>query len=135
MNDNLVNLRNSNKRQSEKEKHLKHIFIFACFTTILINLDHGIMPASTREIRIDLNIDELDLGLLGSLVYGGLMLGSLTGGYIFQTFSSKKVICATTFLYGLFLIIFPLTMNIIWLSISRIFVGFFQVKFHLRLLS
>jgi MFS family permease len=116
-----------NTKASSKASELRKIFFFACFTTILINLDHGIMPAATKEIRRDLNIDEFDLGLLGSLVYGGLMLGSLTGGYVFQTFSSKKVICATTFLYGAFLIIFPLAESFFWLAMSRVFVGFFQV--------
>jgi hypothetical protein len=41
----------------------------------MINMDHGILPACTAEVRDDLDLDSADLGLLGSLVYLGLVIG------------------------------------------------------------
>ena len=48
-----------------------------CFTNLMINLDHGILPACTAEVREDIGISNLDLGILGSLVYLGQVLGKL----------------------------------------------------------
>jgi hypothetical protein len=41
----------------------------------MINVDHGILPAATTELRADLNLSEIDLGTLGSVVYLGLVFG------------------------------------------------------------
>jgi len=59
------------------------MFFIACFTTLLINWDHGIMPACTKELMRDTGISEMDLGLLGSLVYVGLLAGSVSAGILF----------------------------------------------------
>lgn len=44
----------------------------------MINVDHGILPACTKEVKRDLHLDNANLGLLGSLVYVGLVLGKKT---------------------------------------------------------
>ena len=41
----------------------------------MINVDHGILPACTTEVKEDLQLDNANLGLLGSLVYAGLVIG------------------------------------------------------------
>ena len=41
----------------------------------MINIDHGILPAATTPLRQELGLDDLNLGLIGSLVYLGLVLG------------------------------------------------------------
>jgi hypothetical protein len=41
----------------------------------MINFDHGIIPAATTALKEDLKISNVNLGLLGSLVYLGLVLG------------------------------------------------------------
>ncbi len=41
----------------------------------MINVDHGILPASTQQVKDDLHLDNANLGLLGSLVYAGLVIG------------------------------------------------------------
>ncbi len=62
---------------------------------MLVNFDHGIVPAATKEIREDLLIDDLQLGLLGSVVYLGLMTGSMIAGPIFNNINNKLIICIT----------------------------------------
>lgn len=111
-----------------KEDHtLKIMYSVACFANLVINLDHGILPACTQELKQDVNIDEFGLGLLGSVVYIGLMLGSITSGPLLQSYSSKKIIAFSTLGNIISLFIFPVTKNFFLLCLSRGLVGFFQV--------
>lgn len=52
------------------------IFVLIFLTNLLINVDHGSLPAATLNIKSDLNIDNVKLGVLGSLVYLGLTFGT-----------------------------------------------------------
>jgi len=120
----------SGRQSIAKENNtLKTMYFFACFANLVINLDHGILPACTQEVKHDIKIDEFGLGLLGSVVYIGLMIGSVTSGPLLQAYSSKKIIVFSTFGNILSLLIFPLTQNFILLCVSRGLVGFFQVNF------
>lgn len=49
-------------------------FLMICIS-ILSNIDHGTIPAATVQIKIDLNISDTILGLFGSAVYAGTILG------------------------------------------------------------
>jgi len=111
-----------------QKQSIKKIYYVIAFCNILVNLDHGIIPAATKEIKTDLQIAEVELGLLGSIVYGGLLLGSLVAGQIFQKFNSKSIITTTISAYILSLLMFPISKDILLLGLSRFLVGFFQVK-------
>lgn len=72
------------KEKDEKERVIyitrnKRIAIFFMIITINIvaNFDHGTIPAATEEIRVKLNIDDEKVGLLGTLVYVGNLIGNL----------------------------------------------------------
>jgi MFS family permease len=117
----------TSQKVENKEHILRVIYAVACFANLVINLDHGILPACTQEIKRDLKIDEFKLGLLGSVVYVGLMLGSITSGPLLQTYSSKKIIAGSTLGNIISLFIFPMTDNFFLLCLSRGLVGFFQV--------
>lgn len=56
-------------------KVLNFIFVIIFSTNLMINVDHGILPACTKEVKRDLHLDNANLGLLGSLVYVGLVMG------------------------------------------------------------
>lgn len=58
------------------------IFIILVFVNILVNMDHGTVPAANDEIQRDLDINETILGLFGSLVF----FGNLIGKEIFYVF-------------------------------------------------
>jgi len=118
----------TSQKVENKDHILKVIYAVACFANLVINLDHGILPACTQEIKRDLKIDEFKLGLLGSVVYVGLMLGSITSGPLLQTYSSKKIIAGSTLGNIISLFIFPMTDNFFLLCLSRGLVGFFQVR-------
>ena len=44
---------------------------------ILMNIDHGTIPAATYKIITDLSINDQELGLFGSLVFVGNLIGAL----------------------------------------------------------
>ena len=51
---------------------------------IIMNMDHGTIPAATEEIRKDLDIDDDILGIFGSLVFFGNLIGTF---YLFIRFN------------------------------------------------
>lgn len=51
------------------------IFIIITLTNLIINMDHGTIPAATSDIKSDLSIGDGELGVFGSLVYLGNIIG------------------------------------------------------------
>ena len=49
-------------------KILSLIFAQIFITNILINFDHGTIPAALTEIKTDINLSNANIGILGSLV-------------------------------------------------------------------
>lgn len=94
-------------------------------TYLIVNFDHGIVPAAIHELEKDLRIDDLALGLLGSLVYLGLMLGSIVSGPLINKINNKFLICFTICGNLTCVVIFPFVESFLVISISRVFVGFF----------
>jgi hypothetical protein len=78
-----MTIRRSTVSGAEPSKRIKIISLINSVCSLLINFDHGIIPAVTTEIKSELLLTDLDLGILGSAVYAGLLLGSVFGTYIF----------------------------------------------------
>lgn len=53
------------------------VFILIFVINVVVNMDHGTIPAATKEIMISLNVSEKTLGIFGSLVYLGNIIGNL----------------------------------------------------------
>lgn len=53
------------------------LFVLVFISNLLINVDHGSLPAATLNIKQDLGLDNVGLGMLGSLVYLGLTMGKI----------------------------------------------------------
>jgi predicted MFS family arabinose efflux permease len=113
--------------KNEQESVNKRIYIMFCITNIILNIDQGVLPAATVEMMRDLNMNKIEFGLMGSLMYIGLISGSLIAGFAYQKFSCKNVLMANMLLMSGCLSFFTFTTNLYILGISRIFTGFFQV--------
>jgi len=50
-------------------------FWIILYSDILINIDHGILPAATVSLKRDLGLENIQLGILGSMVFLGLTIG------------------------------------------------------------
>ena len=95
----------------------------------MVNVDHGILPAATTELREELHLDDIWIGMLGSLVYLGLVLGSLCAMPIFAYCNPKFVIIVCLLLNTLSLYAFTQAERYYVLALSRFITGFFQVFF------
>ena len=99
-----INKSYSYRRPFSKQKR-KFIFLLICLINIIINFDRGAIPAATTEIKDKNNLSNAELGMVGSLLFLGLTLGSLMGGYFFSKYSSKWVVIISLFSFCFFYIV------------------------------
>jgi len=127
--DDLLEYYRSPKHKATiNEDQLKRLFYVSLACNTVINFDHGIIPASTFMIREELEIDELFLGILGSVVFAGLMCGSLISGYLFTKYSCKHLILTSLVMIIVSILGFVFSDgNLTILLVSRFLSGFFQV--------
>lgn len=57
------------------EMTLKFLFVVFLSLNLLNNVDHGVLPAGSLIIKDDLNLNNLQFGLIGSSVFAGLTVG------------------------------------------------------------
>ena len=105
------------------------LFSLFLFMTTLVNVDHGIVPAATDDIEKDLKIGETQLGLFGSLVFLGNLIGSIFSFALMNKYNRKLLLVVSLILNGVCLYTFTLTTAYWFLVINRIVVGIFQVNF------
>lgn len=91
---------------------------------LLVNVDHGALPAALRDISQSLNLDESVMGTMGSAVFFGLILGSCTASFIFKKFSYKLIIVSSLVLNGLSLGLFSAGSNFNFMLFARVISGF-----------
>lgn len=53
------------------------------------NLDHGALPVAIPVLKVDLNLNQAQLGWLGSLVFLGILAGSIASTVLFTRVSYK----------------------------------------------
>ena len=94
---------------------------------ILVNVDHGAIPAGTTTLKKENNLDNVELGIIGSLVYLGLVLGSISAGPIFASYSSKWVVILTLLFSCFFLYCFTFIKGGRGMAFCRVGCGFCQV--------
>lgn len=73
------------------------VFANIFMVNLLINIDHGVIPAATTRLKEDLSISNTQLGLLGSVVYFGLTVGSFVAPTLIQKTPPKIIILVSLF--------------------------------------
>jgi hypothetical protein len=53
-----------------------------------MNVDHGIIPAATSEIKASLDIGDSQLGVMGSLVYCGVVIAGFFAAKVYMYYPS-----------------------------------------------
>lgn len=94
---------------------------------IIINLDHGAMPAALATIQNDLKLTNTQMGGLGSMVFFGIVLGSASGAIVFKKFDYRMIILVSLLVNGVFLYLFTWFPKFYQLSLSRLIAGLSQV--------
>ena len=102
------------------------LFLIFIFINILMNFDHGTIPAATDQLRSYLDLTDSELGFFGSLVFVGVIIGSLVSLTIINIFNRKYILMVCLILCGLSLFVFTITTNYILLCIDRVIIGTFQ---------
>ena len=96
-------------------------------TNILINLDHGILPACTTQMEAHFSMNETELGFLGSIVYLGISIMGLFAGRLYQHFNSKLLTVIALVMLELSLLLFVLSDHKWSAYVSRFATGVCQV--------
>lgn len=68
-------------------------------TDILINVDHGCIPAASIYIKRDLGLNNVALGVLGSMVFLGLTVGKFEASLLIHSFT-RFWVCYINLLKG-----------------------------------
>ena len=100
-------------------------FAVVFFANLVINIDHGVMPAGAIVIKQDLGESNTEYGLLGSIVFAGLVVGSLAATFMYRNFDNRFVLASVLFLNALTQVAFTLTEIYFMLILCRFMAGFF----------
>lgn len=103
------------------------VFCYVYFLSVLINIDHGAVPAAFNDIQEELHMDETEMGMMGSMVFFGLFIGSLTASFIMYILEHKTIIWMSLVLNGLCLWLYTAKANFYFMCLSRVMTGFSQV--------
>ena len=109
--------------KSKKTRNI--VFILYLISNILISMDHGSIPASVNELRQLTSYDQ-SIGLFGSLVYFGSILGSVISFSLINTFDIKLLILISLLGNSICLFTFVVIENIPFLFFNRVLVGILQ---------
>lgn len=105
--------------------HAMMLYVF--IINIMVNLDHGAMPAALIDISNDVSFTDQQMGTLGSLVFLGLFMGSINSSYLMYRLKHKTIIIITLVLNGISLYLFTVKSNYYCMCISRFIAGFSQI--------
>ena len=78
-------------------------------------------------MKEDLELTQVQMGILGSLVFLGLVLGSICSTFVNNILEIKYLLVMSMLGNGVGLLLFTLTRNTFVLFISRLMCGFFQI--------
>lgn len=103
------------------------VFVIFVFLNVVMNIDHGSVPAATEKIKFDLGIDDSILGIFGSLVFLGNLIGALVSFSLINFFNRKYLLIISLFLNTSCLCTFIIKKApVYFLFTNRILVGTFQ---------
>lgn len=110
---------------SNKTNILVLLYIF--YLDILVNIDHGAIPAGISDMSKDLDMEAEKLGLLGSMVFFGLFIGSLSASVFFYRISYKTLIGLSLVVNGFSLGFLTWRTDFLTMCISRLLTGWSQI--------
>lgn len=97
-------------------------------SSLLLNFDHGALPAASVEIAIERKYKKDIMGSLGSYVYLGFVIGSISyATVIHNNISDKITLCLAFALNGFGALVFCLELPYYLLAFARFMSGFGQI--------
>lgn len=95
--------------------------------SLIINVDHGALPAALSDISKGLGLKETVMGTMGSAVFFGLIIGSMSASFVFKKFSYKSILVSSLVLNGISLLLFTAVPEFNYMCIARLIAGFSQI--------
>ena len=102
------------------------VFILLIYIATVMELDQGILSSTTDSLTKDLELNDNQLGGLGSMIFLGKALGCLIFFTLINKLNRKYMLLVTSFLTVLSLILTTQTKNLMLLYLCRIIVGIAQ---------
>lgn len=102
---------------------------------LLSNVDCGVIPAAMDSIKYEFNLNQLKIGMLGSLVYAGvvgntiyfILVGCLFSGSLYRCMKSKSILTIFLLLHIFTLVSFSYSYHFYLLCLFRFLSGFCKV--------
>ena len=117
------------QEEFEKEynpRALLGLFILIFLSNVLINVDHGALPGCFDQVKEKFAINNFQFGILGSVVFGGLTIGSaVAAGAYSKGEWIKPTLIVTLSMNALVLYLFTATTNFTLTIMFRALIGFF----------
>ncbi|SBS92979.1 sugar transporter, putative [Plasmodium ovale curtisi] len=114
-----------NQKTSSESVLLLTLTLMICLS-VLCNYDHGAIPVTLEEIQKDFPLSYIEQSLLGSLVYFGLIIGTIIASVLFELLSAKLLVTISILLLSISLYIFSHANCITFMYISRFVNGLCQ---------
>ena len=107
------------------QKVIYVVFVLIFLSNVFCNVDHGTLPGCSNQIKESVNINDVQFGTLGSVVYGGIVVGSVVATGIFSRSSwIKPIIVLTLALNSGSLFVFTLLDQFVIMAFLRFMIGF-----------
>ncbi|ANQ07273.1 Uncharacterized protein PCOAH_00017570 [Plasmodium coatneyi] len=114
------------RSKATNEHILQLTLILMICISVLCNYDHGAIPVTLEEIQKDFPLSYIEQSLLGSLVYFGLIIGTIIASVLFELLTAKLLISISTLLLSISLYVFSHANCITFMYISRFINGLCQ---------
>ena len=113
--------------EAREQPRVAMVFVAFCLLEVTANFDAGVLPACVGEVMVEFDLDYGVAGLLGSLVYVGMVVGTpVAGYYLTNTTSQNVLLSAAALLNTVAILTFAFASNTTWLFIGRTLMGVSQ---------
>ena len=102
------------------------VFALLIYISIVMELDQGVLSSTTDSLSKDMELNDNQLGGLGSMIFLGKALGCIIFFTLINKLNRKYMLLVTSFLTILSLLLTTQTKNLILLYLCRIVVGLAQ---------
>lgn len=115
-------------RLNRRKATLKMVLVAVILVSFLCNFDHGVIPAILSEIQKNFNnqIKFVEQSLFGSLVYFGLIIGSLFAGIFLQSYGAKWLLVGSLLCLASSLFFFSSSNSLLLMYFTRFITGLCQ---------
>ena len=100
------------------------LFIVLCSVSILMGVDQGTLSSTTNELSDDFDMDDVQLGGLGGMIFLGTALGCIFSFLVINKFNRKYLLLGTMTLDVLSLFFTTQTTNLFLIYLCRVIAGF-----------